>query len=155
MLGIFRKSKRQKYMETLPQGGDSGIIPLREIKTAMVLCEMPAPDLKEAADAFFGKCGISWSLVELRNKDVNWWGKPSDTLIKSVADAHPDLFISLCAGTHFPGIVLASHSAARFKIGRQRINGKVFDVVISDPMEGSISAAESFKAISSYLEKIQ
>jgi len=141
-------------MATLPPEQESSIIPLSQIKTAMVLSEVPAPDLEEVAERFFGKWGISWELIPLRNSDVSWWGKPSQKIMDKVSQSNPDLFISLTAGTHFPGTVLARLSSARFKMGRQRINGKVFDMIVSDPPDRNISAAESFKAMATCLEKI-
>ena len=50
---------------------------------------------------------------------------------------------------------MARTSTAKFKIGRKQMEGNLFDLVINDPEDKPISQMESFKAIQSYLTKIQ
>ena len=67
----------------------------------------------------------------------------------------PDLFISLIKDPEFAIEYMARTSTAKFKIGRKQMEGNLFDLVINDPEDKQISQMESFKAIQSYLTKIQ
>jgi hypothetical protein len=46
-------------------------------------------------------------------------------------------------------------SGARFKIGRKQLGGDVFDVVLRDPGDKTLSQLESFNAVKDFLLKIK
>ncbi|MCR5003669.1 MAG: hypothetical protein K5984_04795 [Bacteroidales bacterium] len=87
-------------------------------------------------------------------KDLNWYGKPSDEKVRLLLGSEPDLFISLIKENSYPLEYMANRSQAKFKIGRQQIFGKVFDLVVNDPAEKTLNEAEAFLAIRKLLEKV-
>ena len=88
-------------------------------------------------------------------KDLNWFGRLSEEKIRQVTAARSDLFISLVNSDELSVEFICAISPARFKIGRKPLPGKVFDMVISDPTGRTLSEAEAFLAIKTYLDKIK
>ena len=87
-------------------------------------------------------------------RDVNWYGKPSEEKMKLLENLNPELFISLIKGTDFPIEYMATCSRARFKIGRCQIPGRIFDMVVADAPGRETSQLEVFKGVKKYLRNI-
>lgn len=170
---IFRKKSLRRHASEVP----TGIIPLDRIKSYVAVIDVEDPSFdtcKEAILAFFREQGIKGSIffmdfrkigsedrlitsiqTTITRKDVNWYGKPSRYKMKVLEGLSPDLFISLIREPDFTLEYMSRTSGARFKIGRKQVDGKTFDMVISDPHEKPLSQLESFSAMKTFLTRIQ
>ena len=91
----------------------------------------------------------------ITKKDLNWYGRPSDYKLKVLAKTHPDILICLLHDPAYPLEYRIRTSGARFKIGRKQLGGDVFDVVLRDPGDKTLSQLESFNAVKDFLLKIK
>jgi protein-tyrosine phosphatase len=69
-------------------------------------------------------------------------------------NGEPDLFISLLPNAIYPLEYMARCSRARFKAGRQQLPGNVFDLVVMDPADKTLSQLEAFREIVKMLETV-
>lgn len=170
---ILRKRSLRRHASDIP----TGITPLSEIRTAVAVIDVRDPSFdacKESILSFFKEYSLKGSIffldfrkisnedrlitsiqTTITRKDVNWYGKPSRDKMNILGEMAPDLFISLINEPEFTPDFLAKASRAKFKIGRLQPLDKTFDMVISDPSDKTLSEAESFLAIKSYLERIR
>ena len=88
-------------------------------------------------------------------KDLNWYGKPSQEKTRIMLEGEPDLFISLLPMNSYPLEYMARSSRARFKVGRRQLEGNVFDLVVMDPSDKSLSQKEAFGEIVKLLETVK
>lgn len=170
----FRNSVLSKYRSTVP----TSILPLSKIRTAVAFIDVEDQSFTECKDAlmaFFRANGIKGEIFFLDfrkivsgerlitsitntilKKDLNWYGKPSDEKL-AVLDKipEPDVLISLLPGDDFTAEFIASYCRAKFKIGRIRLPGSIFDLVVADPAGKTLSQAESFEAMKNLINKIQ
>ena len=72
-----------------------------------------------------------------------------------LAEMAPDLFISLFNNPDFALEYMAKTCKAKFKIGRRQMGDKLFDMVITDPADKTLSQWEGFIAIRRFLERIR
>lgn len=91
----------------------------------------------------------------ITKKDLDWIGRPNKYKMGVLKEQDPDIFISLIKEPSFAVEYMARTSRARFKIGRQQISNKLFDLVVKDPANKDLSQFESFQAIKEYLLRIQ
>jgi len=169
---FLRKRSIKKLHSTIP----TGIVPLKDIHSAVIFIDVEDTSFDECkilvqsflrdydikGEIFFfdfRKLGDGERLITsitgtILKKDLNWFGKPSNEKLRLMNVNKPDLFISLINRTDFTLEVVAACSQARFKIGRQQLPGNIFDMVILDPADRTLSEAESFKAMRTYLSKI-
>ena len=91
----------------------------------------------------------------ITKKDLDWIGRPSKYKMNVLKEQNPDIFISLIKEPGFAVEYMARASHARFKIGRQQMDGNLFDLIVKDPAGKNLSQLESFMAIKEYLTKIQ
>ena len=170
---IFRKRALKRHESKVP----TGILPLGKINTYVVIVDVEDPscdNCKTAVLNFFRAQGIRGSIffqdfrkigsedrlitsiqTTITRKDVNWFGRPSSYKLGVMDSLQPDLFISLIRDPDYTMEYLVRTSQARFKIGRKQLEGRVFDMVVSDPAGKSISQLESFNAIKDYLLRIK
>ena len=170
----IRKSVLKKYSSTVP----TSILPLSKISTAVAFIDVEDTSFNECKDAlmsFFRANSIKGEIFffdfrkiisgerlitsitnTILKKDLNWYGKPSDEKIAFLDSIpEPDVLISLLPGADFTAEFAARYCKARFKIGRVRLPGDVFDLVVSDPSGKTLSQAESFEAMKNLIGKIQ
>lgn len=170
---IFRKSSLKKHASTVP----TGILPLSQIKSYVAIIDVEDTTYDTCKSAIlnyfrsmdirgsvffqdFRKIGSEDRLITsiqttITKKDLDWVGRPSKYKLNVLGEQAPDLFISLIKDPEFAIEYMARTSTAKFKIGRKQMEGNLFDLVINDPEDKQISQMESFKAIQSYLTKIQ
>ncbi len=169
----FRKSALKKC-GTSP----TSILPLSKISTAVALIDVEDPsfdECKQSLMSFFRANNIKGEIFffdfrkiisgerlitsitnTILKKDTNWYGRPSsEKLVLFDSLQEPDVLISLLPYDSFTAEFTARYCKARFKIGRLRLPGNVFDLVVADPSGNPLSEAESFQAIKTILDKIQ
>lgn len=166
---LFRKKAKNRYTSTKP----TGIKPLKDIHTAMVLVDVNEDSSEKcisALQSFFRKNGIKGEMMFLdlatpdpkaakteaapdtiSKKNLNWYDRPSEEIIRKVSTCEPDLYISLAPGTDFPTEFLAAVSRASFKIGRSQSGNNIFDLVISEPEGTENSQAVILAEVEKYL----
>lgn len=88
-------------------------------------------------------------------KDLNWYDRPSPEKTRLMLEGEPDLFISLLPETTYPLEYMVRCSCARFKVGRQQIPGNIFDLVVMDPADKTLSQREAFGEIVKLLETVK
>lgn len=153
---IHRNSIRHRRSKT-----PTTLLPLRELKEAIVLLDWNAPDAQQTSDAlvaFFGKAGIKVTFIKPGSKGLNPFGrfKNRDRLPEGrKVRRHEDLFLSLLPGSSYAEEFEAFCSPARFKIGRGVFRDRVYDFHITDP-EGAVSSQyEVFGTVRDFLLKIK
>ncbi len=174
ILKFFRRRKLARHASDVP----TGLLPLKQIRTAAVLMDVDNPEydvLKEKILNWFKVNGIKGEIwyIDFRKldkstllltsiqttiirKELNWLGAPPMEKIRPLLEETTDLFISLTDKNYFTNILLSKCSRARFKIGRLQLDGETYDMVIktdTDSLNGN-SALKVFEAITDYLTKI-
>ena len=84
-------------------------------------------------------------------KDLNWYYKPQNYIIKNFVEKDYDILINLCPSTCVPIKYLAGSSQAKFKVGKYEEDIDLYDMMI-DVKENTISAL--IKEIHHYLTVI-
>lgn len=137
------------------------LLPLRELKEAVVLLDWGAPDAQQTSDAimaFFRKAGIKVTFIKSGIKGLNSFGRfrncdrlPEGRKVRR----HEDLFLSLLPGSSYAEEFEAFCSPAKFKIGRGVFRDRVYDFQITDP-DGAVSGQrEVFETVRDFLSKIK
>lgn len=170
---IFRRHSLKKYSST----ESTGLMPLSEVHSAVAFIDVVDTSFNECKQellAFFRDNGIKGDIfffdfrkldqgerlitsitTTVLKKDLNWYGKPSQEKVNLMLEGEPDLFISLIPNADFPIEFMAKCSHAHFKAGRVQLPGKVFDLVVTDPAEKSLSEAEFFAELYKLLKRIK
>ena len=170
---IFRKSSLKKHASTVP----TGILPLSQIKSYVAIIDVEDTTYDTCKSAIlnyfrsmdirgsvffqdFRKIGSEDRLITsiqttITKKDLDWLGRPNKYKLGVLDEQNPDLFISLIKEPDFAIEYMTKTSKARFKIGREQMDGNLFDLVINDPAGKDISQLESWGAIKNYLGKIR
>lgn len=84
-------------------------------------------------------------------KDLNWYYKPQNYIIKNFVEKDYDILINLCDSTCIPIKYLAGSSQAKFKVGKFEEDIDLYDMMI-DVKENTLSAL--IKEIHHYLTVI-
>lgn len=170
----FRKKALRKYGSRTA----TSILSVAEVSTAIALIDVQDTSFNECkqglmnffrdnrikGEIFFldlRKIGKGERLITsvtntILRRDLNWYGRPSAGKLALFDNiAQPDLFISLIDDGSFTAEFTARYCKARCKVGRTRLDGDVFDIVVSDPSDRRLSEAESLEAIKQILGKIQ
>ena len=84
-------------------------------------------------------------------KDLNWYYKPQNYIIKNFVEKDYDILINLCNSTCIPIKYLAGKSQAKFKVGKYEEDIDLYDMMI-DVKENTLSAL--IKEIHHYLTVI-
>jgi len=84
-------------------------------------------------------------------KDLNWYYKPQNYIIKNFVEKDYDILINLCDSTCIPIKYLAGISQAKFKVGKYEEDIDLYDMMI-DVKENTLSAL--IKEIHHYLNVI-
>ena len=169
----FRKRSLRKNSSTTP----TGILPLGKIRSYVAIIDAEEGTFDSCKTAImnffrsndikgcvffqdFRKIGSEDRLITsiqttITKKDLNWYGRPSDYKLKVLAERDPDILICLLNDPSYPMEYLIRTSGARFKIGRKQLGGDVFDVVLRDPGDKTLSQLESFNAVKDFLLKIK
>lgn len=146
---LFRKSRLKKYSSRTP----TGFMPLRSIRSALVILDGAEPDCLRNGDRigkYLGSHGISVSLVfvDLRKirktdtvyvsgdnvisrRNVNWFGMPKIKSKGNLFLVTADLMINLRATDDFTGDFMSRAVAAGFKIGTLAYPGNPFDLTVT------------------------
>lgn len=171
--GLFRKTSLKKHSSTVP----TEILPLGKIRSYVAIIDVEDNSFdacKTTIMNYFRSLDIKGSVffqdfrkignedrlitsiqTTITRKDLDWIGRPNKYKMNILEEQNPDLFISLIKEPDFAIEYMARTSKARFKIGRQQLEGNLFDIVISDPAGKEVSQLDCFTAIKSYLNKIQ
>ena len=64
-------------------------------------------------------------------KDLNWYYKPQNYIIKNFVDKDYDILINLCTSNCVPIKYLTGASIAKFKVGRQVEESFIYDLMIN------------------------
>ncbi len=165
----FRSLRMKKYSSTLP----TGLIPLRSIRSAVVMLDGTEPDcLRYSAmmETFFSRCGISVSFIyldlrkigrktmvhacgrEVLNRcDVDWLGVPKG-MSKNISgrkrkaclfSAETGLFVDLISPSCFTSRFISSAVRAEFKIGTDAYSGNPYDLIITDRADDAGDCSEN------------
>lgn len=139
----------------------TSLLPLRELKDAVVLLDWNASDAQQTSDAvlaFFKEKGIKLTYISQGEKGLNIFGrlKTRDRLPEGrKVKRHEDLFLSLLPGSTYAEEFEAFCSPAKFKIGRGVFRNRVYDFQITDP-EGTVSSqSDVFAAVRDFMLKIK
>jgi len=84
-------------------------------------------------------------------KDLNWYYKPQNYIIKNFVEKNYDILINLCDSDCIPIKYLAGSSQAKFKVGKYEEDIDLYDMMI-DVKENTLSAL--IKEIHHYLNVI-
>ena len=84
-------------------------------------------------------------------KDLNWYYKPQNYIIKNFVEKDYDILINLCDSACIPIKYLAGKSQAKFKVGKYEEDIDLYDMMI-DVKENTLSAL--IKEIHHYLTVI-
>ena len=84
-------------------------------------------------------------------KDLNWYYKPQNYIIKNFVEKDYDILINLCDSSCIPIKYLAGSSQAKFKVGKYEEDIDLYDMMI-DVKENTLSAL--IKEIHHYLTVI-
>lgn len=84
-------------------------------------------------------------------KDLNWYYKPQNYIIKNFVEKNYDILINLCDSDCIPIKYLAGTSQAKFKVGKYEEDIDLYDMMI-DVKENTLSAL--IKEIHHYLNVI-
>lgn len=118
----------------------TGILPLSEIRTAVVFRDPKEPCPDRDIQRFFDSYGIKYRIISEFDKDVR---------------ASEDLFISITAKTSVSERYSATSSTSRFKIGRRPVGHNVYDVVLSNPEDFHRSELVAFGVICDFLRTVR
>lgn len=177
MIEAVRNFFRARTRKRLRSPQETGILPLGQIRSAVVLIDADDPGFdacKRAVDAFFRDRGIKGQLIylDLRKigkqeilttsithtilrRDLNGYGRPAAAKLELVREGEPDLLLCLSRRDDFPVECLAAYCPARFKVGRRQFQGHLFDLVVSDGPDTGADAVRAFTEILRFLDKIQ
>lgn len=177
MFEAIKKYLQDRSLKRYASKTPTSIMPLDEVRTAVAFIDVEDTKFntcKNALLAFFRDNGIKGEIyfldfrkitaeerlitsisTTILKKDLNWYGRPSQEKINLLTSSSPDLFITLVGEISFPMEFMARCSNARFKVARAQIPGNVFDLVVSDPSDRTLSQLESFEAMKAILAKIQ
>ena len=170
---LFRRRALKKNASSIP----TGILPLREIRSAVALIDVEDPSFdatKAAIQAFYRSYGIKGEIFfldfrKLREderlitsiqttvlkKDLNWFGMPGREKIRLISGQPVDLFLSLVQqADSFPVRFMATACPARCKVGRAGRGDATFDIVIQDNPAKANSQLEIFEEIRALLLKM-
>lgn len=118
----------------------TGILPLSELHSAVIMCDPKDPCPEKDIKRFFEPYGISYSIISEFDKDIR---------------TGSDIFISLTGETSISERYAAMSSTARFKVGRRQIKRDVYDLVVYNPAPESFNGETlAFCAICEMLKKI-
>lgn len=150
----IRNLRMKKYASKRP----TGFLPLREIRTALVVLDGTEPECFRYScmiEAFLQGYGVDVSFIFLdlrktgrdtvvyacgreviNRKDINWLGIPkgisSGRGKASLFSGETDLFINLAGSDDFTSRFISSAASAGFKVGISAYPGNPFDLVITD-----------------------
>ena len=85
-------------------------------------------------------------------KDLNWYYKPQNYIIKNFVNKEYDILINLCDSKTIPLKYLVASSIARFKIGRYEEDFQIYDLMIS--LKNSSDNKELMNQIKHYIKLI-
>lgn len=167
---------RQRCLRKRSSKEPTGIRPLSQIHSAVTFIKVENKDFNEINDAVlrfykennikgeifffdFRKIGkeekvLTDTAKTIFSKDLNWFGKPLREKAEVMLKSEADVFISLIKGRCFPIEYMAKCSKAKFKIGREQLAGRTFDLVLKEPKGKTFSETEIFNELKTYLEKI-
>ena len=72
-------------------------------------------------------------------KDLNWYYKPQNYIIKNFLEKDYDILINLCTSNCVPVKYLAGGSKAKFKVGKYEQDLSIYDMMI-DVKKDTLSA---------------
>ena len=172
LIEFFRNRSLRKNASTEP----TGLIPLSSVRSAVAFIDVEDTSFNECKNAllaFFRENGIKGDIfffdfrkltegerlitsitTTILQKDLNWFGKPSREKVDLMLSGEPDMFLSLLPGESYPLEFMARCSRARFKVGRKQIGTDVFDLVVQDPADKTLSELEAFHGVVKLLGKI-
>ena len=172
---IFRRHRLKKHASDIA----TGFLPMDKIRTANVVIDVAEQGydlLKERVLAWGRESGIKVNIyffdfrklskdellltsisTTIIRKELDWIGVPPAQKTEPLFSEPSDLFISLVANGDFPIDYLSKCTKARFKIGRFRYSGDVFDMVFSGAAAEELRAdgTQIFDMIADFLKKIQ
>ena len=168
---IVRKVSLKRCRSRVP----TGIMALKDIRSAAVLMDARKEDCEQCKNAvldFYHRNGIAGEIYyfDLRDiekgerlftavgttvlkRDLNWYGKPSPSIVSTLKARSSDLLISLIDSSDFTLDYLVSSAEARFKIGRKELGDNVFDIVLNGT--DALGQYEVFERVKDLLSKIQ
>ncbi len=157
LLAICRQLALSRNRSTLP----TGLLPLSQVHGAVVYVDALAADedpvnVCRAIRQFFDHQGIPVLILCPEKSDFNLLGYLRKRSRGSRESLQEELFISLAGSPEcFAAEYEARCSTARFKVGRFKLTGDVFDLVVDTPESGEATQEAVFAAIKDYLGKIR
>lgn len=175
IINFFRKRRLKKVSSKTP----TGLLSMDKISSANFLIDAAEPEsdqLKEDILTWCRKNNIKVNIyfLDLRRlnknelvltsiqttilkKELDWLGYPNETTTRGLIEEQSDLFVSLVYDFH-PAVDYTSKCAqARFKIGRNRYPGHVYDLVLSGSQNEDLrsDSRQIFKAMTEFITKIK
>ena len=139
---------------------ETHIMPLRNIRNAVVLLDWKAPDCAKTAELakeFFGRRSIGVFIIDASGRNsFNIFGRLRRRVripAKGKGKRAENLFISLVTEACYAEEYEARCSRAVFKIGRNKFSKPVYDMELGRGRK-PYSQVEAFLAIKDYLEKV-
>ena len=118
----------------------TGILPMEEVRSAVVFRDPKEPCPDRDIKRFFDSYNIPYRIISEFDRDVR---------------SNEDLFISITAKTSVSERYAASSSRARFKVGRRPVGHNVYDIVLTNPGELYKSESVAFAAICDFLRMVR
>ncbi len=157
ILNFFRRMVLQQGRSPI----STKLMPLSKIRSAVVYVDSSAEgedasSVCHAVQQYFDYQGIPVKIFCPKKQDFNLYGRLKNRVRGTRETRHEDLFISLAASPdNFAAAYEACYSTARFKVGRCKLPGDVFDLVVADPQDTGASQAAAFAAMKDFLDKIK
>lgn len=134
----------------------TSLLPMTQVRGAAVFVDADDAALCGEIRRFFDDKGIPVRILCPQKRDVNWMGYMKSRVRTAGGPREEDFFISLAASPeNFAAEYEARCSTARFKAGRFRLPGDVFDLIVELPAETADDPAAVFAAMKDYLNKIR
>lgn len=135
------------------------IRPLKDIRTATVLIDSSEPGYESVVGkvkSFFSSYNIDANVLAPQLKDMAWPGMIRRKVRYPGNRSRLDgLFINMNPTHNFTSEYEARCSMALFKVGREQLDGDIYDLVVSNPKDGVPTQDEVFSAIQDLLTKIR
>ncbi len=176
MLKFIKKWLRKRSLKTYSSPKATHFIPLKAIKSAIILLDAEDADREKSVKAIttfaqennielsiyyldFRKINKKTPLLTDRKqticlKDFNFYGRLNKELISKISSINSQLLLSLSLKQDFRIEFIIKIIQADFKIGRKFIDGKVLDIIVADKEDDICHSYDIFTKTTQLLSQI-
>jgi len=149
---LVRKIAVSRHASKVP----TRIMPMSKVSKAAVFIDGAGADsnvARKLAQTYFASLNIPVLIIAPQAWDLNKFGWMKKSSV--VEEWGEDFFLSLAESDNFASEYAARCSKAKFKVGRAKLPGNVFDIVVSNPENSLPRPHQVFNVIKDYLDRIQ